>query len=78
MTLKQQIQNAIPELNNDNFGGHASDLYIRARPIVLQWFFKNYKFFKQCTTFTDYNNDLWIEVPFGRFDEYLEERIRSK
>ena len=49
--LQQQIQNALPQMQDEDFDYHATDLYVRARPGVVQWLIKNYEFWSNVTLF---------------------------
>lgn len=75
--LQVQLQDAGLQLTSADFGYHATDLYIRARPGVVQWLVHNYEFWNIVTPFTCPVEDpalralgvreLWLDVPFAGF-----------
>jgi hypothetical protein len=81
--LKSRLMAAIPELTEQDFGYHATDLYVRCYPVVLQWLYRNYEFYKQISTFvgakgSDWEGKLAIEIPFaGRDPVWIELRTKE-
>jgi hypothetical protein len=74
--LQQRMQEALP-LQDSDFDYHATDLYVRARPGVVQWLIRNYEFWTNVTRFTSEVDDpelkklgvreLWLDIPFAGF-----------
>ena len=75
--LQIELQDAGLQLTSEDFGYHATDLYVRARPGVVRWLVNNYEFWNIVTRFTCPVNDpalqamgvreLWLDVPFAGF-----------
>lgn len=68
--LKARLMEAIPELQESDFGFHASDLYVRGYPKVIQWLVRNYRFYRQITSFigaegSDWAGKLCLDIPFA-------------
>lgn len=80
MTLKQQLMKAIPELTEDDFGNHYSDLYVVAYESVRKWLKQNYQYYNSIRTFMGNKGARWngdgkicIEIPFAH-EEYFKRR----
>lgn len=76
MTLKEQLQKAIPSLTENDFGRHETDLYVVAYPEVRNWLETNYTFWKNVKTFTgnicpNWNGGgkLCFDIPFAAWEE---------
>ena len=39
--LQQRIQDALPQMRDEDFDYHATDLYVRARPGLVPWLIQN-------------------------------------
>lgn len=72
MNLKDQLKQAIPTLTDNDFAGHATDLYVVAYPEVTQWLKTNYQFWNNVTTFYSQKNSNWngqgklcYDIPFA-------------
>ena len=75
--LQQQIQNALPQMQDEDFDYHATDLYVRARPGVVQWLIENYEFWANVTLFICKVDDpelqklgvldIWVDIPFAGY-----------
>lgn len=61
-------------MKETDFDRRYSDLYIRLTPISKTWL-EGFKYKNLAVIFRDnIDHELWIEVPFGAFDEYMKER----
>ena len=77
--LQTQLEYALPELNDEDFGYYETDLHVRCTPRVLQWLEDNYEFFPNITSFyTELDGSLsnlgvaerWLDIPFaGKWPE---------
>jgi hypothetical protein len=75
--LQQRIQDALPQMRDEDFDYHATDLYVRARPGLVRWLIQNYEFWTNVTRFTCKVNDpelqrlgvreLWLDIPFAGY-----------
>lgn len=73
--LQQRLMDADLGLTDQDFGHHASDLYVVAKPGVREWLKANYEFHVNVTTFkgnpeaTDWNGagKLCLDVPFAGY-----------
>jgi hypothetical protein len=68
MNLEQQLREAFPDLGDDSFGYHATDLQVLYRLDVWEWLRKNYKFFTNITVFKGsgpWENKIGIDIPFA-------------
>lgn len=89
--LQERIQAALPFMQDDDFDYYATDLYVRARPGVVQWLVRNYEFWTNVTRFTCPVSDpelqeigvreLWLDVPFAGYwlndRKTNEEKVRN-
>lgn len=75
MTLQEEL--TAKGMKETDFDRHYSDLYIRLTPISKEWR-ENFKYKRLTSLFTsNIDGDTWIEVPFGAFENYMEERQRG-
>ena len=66
--LEQRLREAFPTLTDDDFGYHATDLYVRWTPEVRDWLRKNYEWDKNISTFTSQiDKKLWLDIPFAGY-----------
>lgn len=75
--LERQLREAFPQLTDEDFDYHATDLYVRARPDVVKWLVNNYQFWKNITRFRCPVSDpelnaigvreLWLDIPFAGY-----------
>lgn len=74
LNLKQRLMRRFPELTEEHFGSHCSDLYIRPPAdcvtSMLSWLKEHYQFFNQVRWFegareSDWAGCLCLEVPFA-------------
>lgn len=69
-SLKNQILTAFPNMNDEDFDKHETDLYVRYSPEVDNWLKQNYEFYKNITTFkSNVDNQRWFDIPFAAWDE---------
>ena len=80
--LEQQLREAFPQLSNDDFGYHATNLYVVAYPEVDQWLRKNYQWYCNVRKFYSNPNDDWngagktcLSIPFAGKWARLEKRL---
>lgn len=54
-------------LTKDDFDGHETDLYVRAKEGVSAWLEANYEWHKNVTPFRSSipPHDLWLDIPFA-------------
>lgn len=69
--LQKQLQDALG-LADEDFGYHESDLYVLAKPGVLEWLKANYKFFSNIQRFWSQKECSWkgamaFDIPFGGY-----------
>jgi hypothetical protein len=73
-TLKEQLREEC-NLTEDDFGSHASDLYVKHSEAVEKWLKSNYEFYKSCVKFrSQIDRELWFDIPFGYMEEYYKTR----
>ena len=72
--LQQQLECAFPELNENDFAYHHTDLYVRCTPQVEAWLEEYYDFSCNITTFdVPLKGELanlgvverWLDIPFA-------------
>lgn len=69
--LQQRLQDALG-LSDDDFGYHASDLYVLDKPGVWEWLQKNFEFPQNISRFMSNKECSWkgaraIEIPFSGY-----------
>lgn len=63
--LQQRLQSALG-LPDDAFDYHATDLYVKALPQVLQWLREHYPHFSNVVVFkSQLDGKAWLDVPFA-------------
>jgi hypothetical protein len=68
--LQEKLQAAL-DLNDDDFGYHATDLYVLIKPGVIEWLKKNYQFFYNIRSFIGneghptFGGKLALDIPFA-------------
>lgn len=72
MKLEEQLRQAFPKLTNQDFGHHASDLYVVAYPGIWEWLQKHFDYPQTITTFIGQESPDWngggrlcYEIPFA-------------
>ena len=84
MSLKQELQKAFPQLTENHFGRHESDLYVVKVSGLLEWLETEHPlFFKNVTEFVSPHGSRWagegrvcLDIPFAEFDEYVKGKTR--
>ncbi len=66
--LERQLREAFPDLTDDDFGYHATDLYVRWSAPVREWLRKNYRWNSNITGFTSQlDGKPWLDIPFAGY-----------
>lgn len=70
--LETRLKKAFPDLTDKDFAHHATDLYVIARPDIVAWLRKHYRWFSQVKQFTSQAESLWngagkqaLDIPFA-------------
>lgn len=70
--LQQRLQDAFPELTDDHFAYHETDLYVVALPGVRKWLRENYLHYANVTLFMSQPGSRWdgagrmcFDIPFA-------------
>lgn len=64
--LEERLREAFPELTDDDFGYHHTDLYVRHSIAVWRWLKTHYAFHANCSVFVSLATDeRWIDIPFA-------------
>lgn len=74
-SLKDQIKTAFPNLTDNDFSRHASDLYVIDQSgYIRKWLKENYKFYTNVTTFigngSSWEGKMCLDIPFAAIDEH--------
>ncbi len=71
-SLEKRLREAFPNLTDNDFGYHATDLYVVAYPEVRAWLKDNYEYYCNITSFIgegepDWNGHkrLCLDIPFA-------------
>ena len=80
MSLKQRLQAELG-LEESDFETHESDLYVLAKPGVLEWLKKNHEFFENVRPFTGAAGSAWageyaFDIPFAN-QEFWDAKQRT-
>lgn len=70
--LKKELMKSLPELTEDDFAYHATDLYVVGYMNVVNWLKKNYRHYDNITTFVGQEDSGWngagqtcLDIPFA-------------
>ena len=76
MTIKGELLQL--GMKENEIDSNYSDLYLLKNDISTKWI-ESYDFKKQVTTFvSEIDNKVWYEIPFGRFNEYVQDKKGGK
>lgn len=71
-SLQARLMAAFPDLTEDDFAHHATDLYVVASPKVCNWLRMNYEFNSSIQFFTSQTGSNWngagkrcLDIPFA-------------
>lgn len=71
-SLQLQLQTAFPDLTDDHFAYHATDLYVCPVEGVQEWLKANYRFYRSIQTFVSQPESGWagegkrcLDIPFA-------------
>lgn len=72
--LKEHLLSANLGLTESDFGSHATDLYVLAKPGVYKWLKENHPYFGNVTRFRGADGSDWagkqaLEIPFAHVVE---------